>query len=262
MKKDNYKWIALSCTTIGALLSVMSGGTLIVALPNIMKELKADMGTVTWILMGYMLVLTILVPSIGRIADMFGRKKLYVSGFALFTAASLLCAWSNTGMQLLVYRLIQGVGGALMVANSTAIVADAFPKNELGKALGINTMFISIGSVIGPILGGFLVSIGWRNIFYLNIPIGIIGTLWAALKLKETNCYKEKQKFDWLGTISFTMGMFSLLMALTIGSFSGWFNFKVMVLFAVAAVLMAAFVKIENSIEQPPPPPPPPLCLI
>jgi len=251
MKKDNYKWIALSCTTIGALLSVMSGGTLIVALPNIMKELKADMGTVTWILMGYMLVLTILVPSIGRIADMFGRKKLYVSGFALFTAASLLCAWSNTGMQLLVYRLIQGVGGALMVANSTAIVADAFPKNELGKALGINTMFISIGSVIGPILGGFLVSIGWRNIFYLNIPIGIIGTLWAALRLKETNCYIEKQKFDWLGTISFTVGMFSLLMALTIGSFSGWFNFKVMVLFAVAAVLMSAFVKIENSIEQP-----------
>jgi len=251
MKKDNYKWTALSCTTIGALLSVMSGSTLIVALPEIMKELKADMGTVTWILMGYMLVLTILVPSIGRIADMFGRKKLYVSGFALFTAASLLCAWSNTGMQLLVYRLIQGVGGALMVANSTAIVADAFPKNELGKALGINSMFISIGSVIGPILGGLLVSIGWRNIFYLNLPIGIIGTLWAAFKLKETYSCDEKQKFDCLGTLTFTVSMLSLLIALTIGSFAGWANVKVAVLFAVAAVTMAAFVNIEVKVEQP-----------
>lgn len=251
MKKDNYKWIALSCTTIGALLSVISGSTLIMALPDIMKELKSDMGTVTWILMGYMLVLTILVPSIGRIADMYGRKKLYVSGFAVFTAASLLCAWSNTGMQLLIYRLIQGIGGALMVANSTAIVADAFPKNELGKALGINLMFISIGSVIGPILGGFLASIGWRSIFYLNIPIGIIGTLWAAFQLKEINSYNEKQKIDWLGTLTFTVSMLSLLIALTMGSFSGWANFKVVGLFIIAVVTMVAFVNIESKTEQP-----------
>jgi len=222
-----------------------------VALPDIMKDLKADMGTLTWILMGYMLILTILVPSIGRMADMFGRKKLYVSGFAIFTAASLLCAWSHTGTQLLVYRLIQGIGGALMVANSTAIVADAFPKNELGKALGINLMFISIGSVIGPILGGFLASAGWRNIFYINVPIGIIGTLWAAFQLKEINSYNEKQKFDWLGTLIFTVSMLSLLMALTIGSFSGWANMKVVAMFAIAAITMVAFVNIESKTEQP-----------
>ena len=163
MNRINYKWMALSCTTIGAIMSVISGGTLIVALPDIIKELHTEMSIVTWILMGYMLVLTILVPSIGRISDMFGRKKLYVSRFEVFTCASLLCALSNTGMKLLIYRLIQGIGGALMVANSTAIVADAFPKKELGKALGINTMFISAGSVVGPILGGFLVSVGWRK---------------------------------------------------------------------------------------------------
>jgi len=217
MKNKNYKWIALSCTTMGALLSVLSGSTLIVALPDIMKELKAGMGILTWILMGYMLVLTILVPSIGRVADMFGRKKLYVGGFALFTIASLFCAWSITGIELLIFRLIQGVGGALLVANSTAIIADAFPTDELGKALGINLMFISVGSVIGTILGGFLVSIGWRSIFYMNLPVGIIGTLWAAFQLREVYSYTEKQKFDWPGTLIFTFGMFSLLMALTIG---------------------------------------------
>lgn len=251
MKKDNYKWIALSCTTIGALLSVMSGSTLIIALPDIMKELNADMATVTWILMGYMLVLTILVPSIGRIADIFGRKKLYVSGFAIFTVASLFCAWSQTGMQLLVFRLLQAVGGSFMIANSTAIVADAFPKNELGKALGINSMFISIGSVIGPILGGFLVSVGWRNIFYLNLPIGIIGTLWAAFQLKETISHRQGEKIDWPGSITFSVSLLSLLIALTIGSFGGWTSRLVIILFSVAAVTMAAFVNIENRTEQP-----------
>lgn len=249
--KSNYKWIALSCTTIGALLSVISGSTLIVALPDIMKELKAGMGTVTWVLMGYMLVLTILVPTIGRLADMYGRKKLYVSGFALFTLASLLCALSNTGTQLLIFRLVQGVGGALMVANSTAIVADAFPKQELGKALGINLMFISIGSVIGPVLGGFLASIGWRSIFYINLPIGVIGTVWAAFQLKEIYVCNEKHKIDWLGTLTFTVSMLSLLIALTIGAFTGWVDLKVIGLLIVAIVTMAAFVKIENKTEQP-----------
>jgi EmrB/QacA subfamily drug resistance transporter len=251
MKKDNYKWIALSCTTIGALMSVMSGSTLIVALPDIMTELKAGMGTVTWILMGYMLVLTILVPSIGRIADIFGRKKLYVSGFAIFTVSSLFCAWAHTGNQLLVFRLVQAVGGSFMVANSTAIVADAFPKNELGKALGINSMFISIGSVIGPILGGFLVSVGWRNIFYLNLPIGVIGTLWAGLQLKETLKPEQGQKIDWPGTLTFSTSLLALLIALTLGSFGEWTSSTVKILFAVALVTMGAFVKIENGTDQP-----------
>lgn len=251
MKGISYKWMALSCTTIGAIVSVIGGSTLIVALPDIIKELHTNMSVITWILMGYMLILTILVPSIGRISDMIGRKKLYVSGFAVFTGASLLCALSNTGMQLLVYRLVQGIGGALMIANSTAIVADAFPKKELGKALGINTMFISAGSVVGPILGGFLVSIGWRSIFYLNVPIGILGTLWAAFQLKEVNSFNERQRFDLLGTTVFTVSMLSLLMALTLGSFAGWANTSVLVLLAIGIITMVAFVKIEINTDQP-----------
>jgi len=137
------------------------------------------------------------------------------------------------------------------VANSTAIIADAFPKDELGKALGINLMFISVGSVIGTILGGFLVSIGWRSIFYMNLPVGIIGTLWAAFQLREVYSYTEKQKFDWFGTLMFTLGMFSLLMALTIGSFSGWLSIEVITMFVIAVVAMIIFVLIENRTIQP-----------
>lgn len=251
MKNKNYKWIALSCTTLGALFSVLSGSTLMIALPVIMKDLNASMSVVTWTIMGYMLVMTILVPAIGRMADMLGRKKLYVSGFAIFTLSSLLCALSNSGVQLLLFRLVQAVGGALMVANSTAIVTDAFPKKELGKALGINSMVISIAAVIGPILGGFLISVGWRYIFYVNIPIGIIGTLWALFQLKETKIVSKKQKFDIKGTLAFTTGMLSLLIALSFGGFIGWINIYVIGLFIISIIFIALFVKIENNTAEP-----------
>ncbi|HEY8910976.1 MAG TPA: MFS transporter [Desulfosporosinus sp.] len=251
MQKIDYKWIALSCTTLGALFSVLSGSTLLVALPVIMKDLHASMNIITWTIMGYMLIMTILVPSIGRMGDMYGRKKLYVSGFALFTLASLLCGLSQSGTQLLIFRLIQAVGGALLVANSTAIVADAFPREELGKALGLNIMVISIAFIIGPILGGFLMTLGWRSIFYINIPIGIIGTLWSAIKLKEINKITEKQTFDWKGTLSFTTGVLLLLAALSLGAFMGWTNPYILLLFVVSIAIMALFVRIETNTDQP-----------
>ena len=143
----DYKWKALSCTSLGALLSVLSSSTLIIALPDIMKELQASMNTIIWTVMIYMLAITILVPSIGRIADMIGRKKLFVSGFMVFTIGSVLCGFSETAWQLILFRFIQSIGGALLLAISTPIVTDAFPRGELGKALGINGMIISVGSV-------------------------------------------------------------------------------------------------------------------
>ena len=251
MKKIEYKWIALSSTTLGALFSVLSGSTLIIALPQIMRDLHASMNIIIWTVMIYMLVLTILVPAIGRVADMIGRKKLYVSGFIVFTIGSILCGLSNSGLQLILFRFVQSVGGALLVANSTPIVADAFPKNELGKALGINGMVISVASVIGPILGGAFISIGWRYIFYINIPIGIVGTLWAAIQLKELDVLPQKQKFDWGGTVSFTIGMTSLLLALTFGGFYGWTKIYIAVLFIVAVLFLILFWVIESKVEYP-----------
>ncbi|MGE5582585.1 MAG: MFS transporter [Bacillota bacterium] len=251
MKKIDYKWIALSCTTLGAFFSVLSGSTLIIALPIVMKDLHASMEIIMWTLMGYMLALTILVPAIGRVADMIGRKALYVSGFAIFTIGSLLSGFVSSGVQLLIFRLIQAVGGSLLVANSTAIVTDAFPKKELGKALGINSMVINIASVIGPILGGFLVNIGWRSIFFINVPIGVIGTIWAWLQLKELDILPEHQKFDWYGTLLFSTGMLSLLIALSFGGFMGWFNDYILGLFAISLIFLVLFIIIENRTEQP-----------
>ena len=251
MKRIDYKWIALSCTTLGALFSVLSGTTLVVALPVIMKDLNASMSVITWTIMGYMLVMTILVPSIGRMGDMYGRKKLYVSGFAIFTFASLLCGLSQSGIQLIIFRLIQAVGGALILANGTAIVADAFSKKELGKALGLNISVISVAVIIGPILGGFLMNFGWRSIFYINIPIGIIGTLWSAFQLKEMNKITKKQTFDLKGTLSFTAGVLFLLTALSLGGFIGWLNPYILLLFVFSIALMALFVYIETNSDEP-----------
>ncbi|HML38970.1 MAG TPA: MFS transporter [Bacillota bacterium] len=251
MKKIEYKWIALSCTTLGALFSVLSGSTLTIALPVIMKDLNASMSVIMWTIMIYMLSLTILVPSIGRVADMIGRKKMFIAGFLVFTVGSILCGFSHTGIQLLIYRFIQSLGGVLLVANSTPIVADAFPKNELGKAMGINGMIVSVASVIGPILGGFILKFGWRYIFYINIPIGIIGTIWSILQLKELDVLPEKQRFDWGGTLTFTLGMTALLLALTIGSIAGWGDPHVIGLLAAAAICLAFFIYIENKVDQP-----------
>lgn len=251
MREIEYKWIALSCTTLGALFSVLSGSTLLIALPDIMKELHASMNSIMWTIMIYLLVITILVPAIGRVADMIGRKKLYVSGFIVFTIGSLLCGFSQTAWQLILFRFIQSVGGALLVAVSTPIVADAFPRSELGKALGINGMIISVASVIGPILGGALISIGWRWIFFINLPIGIVGSIWAGIQLKEMEHLPKKQKFDWGGTLLFSIGMLSLLIALTFGSFAGWLNQETLLLFAAALVFIIAFIHVENRVNQP-----------
>lgn len=251
MKKIDYKWIALSCTSLGAFFSVLNGSTLIIALPEIIKSLNAGIGVILWTVMGYMLAMTILVPSIGRIADMYGRKYLYVSGFAVFTLGSLLCGLVTNGTELLIFRMVQAVGGSLLVANSTAIVTDAFPRNQLGEAMGINAMIISIASVIGPILGGFLATIGWRSIFFVNVPFGIIGTFWAWLQLKELDVLPSKPKFDWAGTIVFCVGMLLLLIALTFGGFVGWLNTNILLMLISSVVLLALFVLIETRSRQP-----------
>lgn len=251
MKQIQYKWMALSCTSLGALFSVLNGSMLIIALPAIMKDLKAGMGMIMWIIMSYMFAITIFVPAMGRMADIFGRKKLYISGSIIFTIGSLLCGLSGTGIQLLVFRVVQAIGGSLIIANGAPIVADAFPKNELGKAMGINSMIISVAAVIGPILGGLLLHFGWRSVFLINVPVGVFVSIWAGLKLKELDVLPQNQTFDWKGTIAFFVGMLAFLLALSFGGFIGWTNIFIVILIVMAVALLSIFVYIENHTEQP-----------
>lgn len=250
-KKDNYKWFALSCTSLGALLSVLNSSTITVALPVISRDLNSSLATVMWTMMIYMLVITVLVPSIGRIADIIGRKQLYVIGFAIFTASSLLCGLINSGGQLVAARFVQAVGGSLMLATSTAIVTDAFPTAELGAALGINGMIISAGSVIGPILGGILTSWNWRWVFFINFPLGLIGTCWAAAKLRETVKLPQGQQFDWYGTTLFTVSLSLILIALTFGDMAGWLSPYTIAGLLMGILLLIVFIKVESKVEQP-----------
>ena len=252
MNKIPYKWLALSATSLGALLSVMTGTALLIALPNVAADLNAPMIIIIWVLMSYMLAITVLVPSIGRIADMMGRKRLFVLGSGIFTVTSLFAGMSQSGMELLIIRVIQSVGGSLMMANSVAIVTDAFPKGELGRALGINGMVIAVGFAIGPIVGGILtVTAGWRWIFYMNVPLGALVTIWSLIQIRDIAPLLKGEKFDWLGATSFTAGMFFLLYALTEGGFGGWTSPLVITSFILAAILIPLFVYIEFKIKQP-----------
>src|SRR5436853_890604 len=179
----HYKWWALSCTSLGMLVATINSGTLIIALPDLERALHTSLLQLVWVILVYMIASTVLVLTAGRLSDLFGRKRAYVAGFALFAAASLGAGFSANGTELLLWRVVQGVGGAFLFANAAAIVADAFPREQLGFAMGTNTMVAAIGLVIGPVLGGALVAISWHWVFWFNVPFALAGSAWAAIIL-------------------------------------------------------------------------------
>src|ERR687887_1596048 len=196
----HYKWWALSCTSVGMLLATINSGTLIIALPDLERSLHTTLLELVWVILAYMIASTVLVLTAGRLSDLFGRKKAYVGGFLLFTAASLGAGFAADGTQLILWRILQGVGSAFLFANSAAIVTDAFPREQLGLAMGTNTMVAAVGLVIGPVLGGALVSIHWEWVFWFNVPFGILGSVWAALILHDIAPIDEERRLDLLGT--------------------------------------------------------------
>jgi EmrB/QacA subfamily drug resistance transporter len=246
-----YKWRALSVTSLGSLLSVLDGSIFIIALPSIMRDLNASFIIITWVIMGYLFVVTILTPTFGRIADMIGRKKMYLWGFVLFTLASLFCATSQTGQELLVFRMIQAVGGSMIIANGIAIITDAFPKQELGTAMGISTTIFGVGAAIGPVLGGFLLFFGWRIIFFVNIPTGVLGTIWGYFQLKEVVKMPAKQKFDAKGMVAFAVGMVGILIVLSFGGSIGWNSPVILTLLVVGVTFILIFIRIEAKAKFP-----------
>lgn len=249
-----YEWIALSVTTIGALMAAIDASAVIIALPTIMADLQADFITIMWVLLSYMLILAALVPVIGRLADMLGRKKLYNLGFIIFIVGSLLCGLSQPqfhGWDLVGYRMVQGVGGALLLTNSAVIVTDAFRKGRVGFGLGVNGIAFSAGFLLGPVVGGILTSISWRLVFLINVPIGIIGTIWGILQLREPVTLPSGQHFDWKGSLTFTLGLATLLLAVSLYAFPMTAAWVVYALFIVAAVSLALFIVAERRAPEP-----------
>ena len=247
----SYKWIALGNTTLGTLIASLDLNIIFIALPTIASELDISLFTMVWVIIGYSLVTASILLNFGRLGDIFGRVKLYTLGFTIFTFGSGLCSVSQSGEQLVVFRIIQAIGAAFIFSNSIAILTDSFPSNERGKALGINQIAIVLGSVLGLVLGGFLTSyLGWRSIFWINIPIGIIGVFLSSTYLKELGSIR-KEKIDWLGNITFAGGLFLVLAGITLWSFGIISNILIIFLLTFGGLsLIIIFVFIEKFISK------------
>jgi EmrB/QacA subfamily drug resistance transporter len=247
----NYKWITLSNTTIGTLMASVDRNIVIIALPTISSELHTSLLTLVWIALGYWVVTASVLLNFGRLADMFGRVKLYNTGFVLFTTGSALCSISHTGEQLIVFRVIQALGAAFLFSNSAAILTDAFPENERGRALGLNQVAIVVGSVVGLTFGGFLTSyLGWRSIFWINIPIGVFATLWSYTKLRELGTIR-KEKLDWPGNATLAGGLLLLLIGITFSAFQIMDLFAISLFVMAGSALLILFYFIEKSVPKP-----------
>ena len=264
----HYKWIALSNTTLGILMATINSSIVLISLPAIFNGIginplgAGNTNYLLWMLMGYMLLTATLVVSLGRISDMFGRVRLYNLGFAIFSVGSVLLyltpgSKDTAAILMIVFRLVQAVGGAFLMANSTAIIMDAFPLKERGMALGINQVAAILGSILGLILGGVLSAINWRLVFLVSVPVGILGTIWAYLMLRETAQVGARQKMDWLGNITFFLGLTIALIGATYGlqpygsSAMGWTNPFVIGSVAVGVLLLLLFVWIETRVQAP-----------
>ena len=215
-----YKWRVLSNTTVATLMASIDSNIVLISLPTIGRELSGTSATILlWILLGYSLLTAVILLNFGRLSDMFGRVRLYVLGFAVFTVGSLICGFSESGIELVAFRLVQAVGAGFLFSNSAAIITDAFPPNERGRALGINQVSIVVGAVSGLVLGGIITStIGWRWIFFVNVPIGLVATVRARLDLHEIARPEAKPRIDWLGNILFAAGLTVLLLGVTLGA--------------------------------------------
>jgi MFS family permease len=266
-ESDRYKWTALSNTTLGIFMATLDSSIVLISLPAIFRGIHLDplqpanISYLLWMLMGYLVVTAVLVVTFGRLGDIFGRVRMYNAGFAVFSAASLalsLCPWTGTdgALWLIGWRVVQGIGGALLMANSTAILTDAFPVEERGFAMGINMVAAIAGSFIGLIAGGILADINWRAVFWINVPIGVFGTVWAYMKLRELGA-KNDAHIDWWGNLTFGGGLVMILIGLTYGLLPhghhnmGWTGPWVLFELLGGLALLIVFWWIETRVTDP-----------
>lgn len=265
-KELDYKWIALSNVLISSLMGMINMSIVLISLPAIFNGIHIDplnsFQYLLWILMGYGLVTATLLLSFGRLSDMYGRVRMFRLGFLIFTLGSvLLYLTPSTGdagaIEIIGFRIIQAVGSALFMANSAAILTDAFPPNERGKALGLNMVALTTGQFIGLILGGVLAYFDWRYVFLVSVPFGLLGTIWSYLKLKETSIKAPKTKIDVWGNLTFVVSITLLLIGVTYGLMPygndpmGWGNPWVIAAIIIGFVLLGSFLFIESKIESP-----------
>jgi EmrB/QacA subfamily drug resistance transporter len=238
-----YKWKALSVTSTGALMAAVDSTVVLLALFPMAEDLGSDFVTMIWVIIAYLVVNTALVLSLGRLADMYGRKLLYNIGFVVFTIGSAFCGFAPTGLTLVAFRVVQGTGAALLISNSFAILSEAFPRNETGRAFGIQSIVWGMGNILGIILGGVIITYtSWRWIFLINIPIGIFGTVWAYKTLKTVKPPRERRgSFDIPAASAFTLGLLSLLLGITWGLIYSWSNPVTVASLLLSPALFAAF---------------------
>jgi EmrB/QacA subfamily drug resistance transporter len=250
--KERYPWFVLSVTSLGVLLVLLNAGSLNVALPVVSQHFHAGAIASNWILLSYMLVNTILILVFGQFADIFGRRKLYLIGLVVFTLASFLVGFSPNIPILILLRAVQAIGGALLITNTTALITDAFPAHQLGSGLGINVLVASCAQLLGPVLGGLMASVfGWRWVFWFNVPLGLIGFVWAYLILRDNPLSKTGEKIDLLGGIVVFVALGGLISSLSEGSILGWSNWIVIAGFGLFIILTPVFIFVEKKCASP-----------
>jgi MFS family permease len=262
-----YKWIVLSNTTLGTLLATINASIVLISLPAIFRGIglnplaPGNVSYLLWMLMGYLVVTAVLVVPFGRLGDMFGRVRIYNLGFVVFTVAAIALSFDplhldGGALWLIAWRVVQGVGGAMLMASSSAILTDAFPANQRGMALGVNMVAAVAGSFLGLLIGGVLAEWDWRAIFWVGVPIGIVGTIWSVRSLKELGI-RTPGRLDWAGTVTFGVGLTVLLVGITYGiqpygeSTTGWANPLVLGAIGAGLLLLVAFCLIELRVAQP-----------
>lgn len=248
----NIRWFILLTVAVGTFMSTLDSSIVNVALPTIASAFNTDLVTLQWVVTAYLLAISSLLPIFGRLADILGRKRIFSLGYVLFTLGSALCGLSTNIYMLISFRVFQAIGASMLMANSQALIVSAFSPSERGRALGLTGTTVALGSLTGPALGGLIVGlIGWKYIFYINLPIGIIGFIASQIILPDDKPSTSHEPFDFLGALLFSIGMVSLLFAINNGEDYGWSSVPILLGIAAGLILLCSFFVAEQKVKAP-----------